>query len=126
MGNPSNNKCFQEPIFSDIVISGSNKEVMGSLQESLTDNGLCTTINSKGISATFNMDNDRIISFANMLGKNTTKQVPSRIKGSGYLQRSIFWLNGRSSSTAYGSVKGKIIAAINNWDEYFSVRYGLR
>ena len=99
---------------------------MGSLKESLTDNGLCTTINSKGIAATFKMENERIISFANILGKNTTQEAPSRIKGSGYLQRSIFWLNGKISRTPHGSAKGKIIAAINNWDEYFSVRCGLR
>ena len=110
-------------MFSDIVLSGSNQELMDSMRGSLTDNGLCTTINSKSVSATFNMEDDRIRSFANMLGKAAAKDVPSRIKGSGYLQRSTFWLNGRSSLYARGSAKGKIVAAINNWNEYFSVRW---
>ena len=119
----NNHILLQEPKFSDIVVSGSNQELMDSMKGSLTDNGLCTTINSKSILATFNMDNDRIRSFENMLSKRPAKDVSSRIKGSGYLQRSSFWLNSRSSSYAHGSAKGKIIAAINNWNEYFSVRW---
>ena len=108
-------------MFLDMILSGSDKDLMDSVKGSLTDNGLCTTINSKSIAGTFKMENKRIRSFAKMLNKTSHHEGPRRIKGSGYLQRSTFWLYAGGSSNT-GFADGKIVAAINNWNEYLSVR----
>ena len=88
---------------------------------SLTDRGLCYSINSKSLINTYNITNERVKSFAEIIGNNVNQNAPSRVNGSGYLQRSTFWLNVRNLSSK-GFSKGSMTIAINNWNEYFSVR----
>ena len=88
---------------------------------SLTDRGLCYSINSKNLENTYSRANKRVKSFLETIGTNVTHDAPNRINGSGYLQRSTFWLNVRNLSSN-GFSKGSITIAINNWNEYFSVR----
>ena len=95
---------------------------MESIKTSLTDMGLCTTINANSIASTFNIDkHEGIKEFANILDESDTKHHPIKVKGSGYIHQSIFWLNVRNPSIS-GLQRGGITAAINNWNDYFSVR----
>lgn len=88
----------------------------------LTDRGLCYAINSKSITETYSRTNKRVKSFLDIFGNNVTNDAPKRVNGSGYLHRSTFWLNVRDLSSNRFS-QGSMTAAINNWDEYFSVRW---
>ena len=93
------------------------------MKASITDKGLCHTINAKSIKKTFNVDKDkRLKSFSDILDRIGAEEKPLTVTGSGYLHQAIFWLNARGSSNKTKSLKGSIIAAINNWDDYFSVR----
>ena len=93
--------------------------------------GLCTTVNSNDIGGTFNMDNyEQMKPFAEILDGRAGNASSLHVVGSGFIHRSILWLNVRNPNPSavgseYGanSVKGGIIAAINNWNEHFSVRY---
>ena len=117
----------QEPIFPKIVQittdSDQDKSLLDTLKTSLTDEGLCYTMNAKSVGSTFNVTNDkRLSSFANILDVNATDVEPLKIKGSGYLHRSIFWINVRGYTEKSWYSKQGATAAINNWDDYFSVR----
>ena len=97
---------------------------MDSVKASLTDMGLCTTINANSIAGTFNIeDHEEIKAFADILDESSSKYFPIKVRGSGYIHQSIFWLNVRNPSNR-GLQKGGITAAINNWNDYFSVRFG--
>lgn len=93
--------------------------------------GLCTTVNSNDIAATFNIYNYKQMEpFAEILDAQDANTSSLHIVGSGFIHRSIFWLNVRNPNPSavrpeYGatSVKGGINAAINNWNEHFSVRF---
>ena len=112
-----------------MVVSASDK-YMHTIGTSLTDMGLCTTINSNTIRETFSISNyEQIRPFAKILDQSTTQTNPLQVKGSGFIHRAIFWLNVRNpnpsaSGMEYGktTVRGGISAAINNWNEQFSVR----
>ena len=94
-----------------------------SIKASLTDMGLCTTINANSIAGTFNIEkHEGIKAFADILDESDSKYHPLKIKGSGYIHQSIFWLNVRNPSIR-GLQRGEITAAINNWNDYFSVRF---
>ena len=120
---------LQEPLFPPMVVSASDKYIP-TIRTSLTDMGLCTTINSNTIKETFNISNyEEIQPFAEILDLSTTQTSPLQVKGSGFIHRTIFWLNVRNpnplaAGTEYGktTVRGGISAAINNWNEQFSVR----
>ena len=101
-----------------------DSELLGSLKASITDKGLCHTINAKSIMKTYNVEMDeRLKSFSNMLDRFGAKEKPLTITGSGYLHQATFWLNARGSSNKTRSSKGSITAAINNWHDYFAVRF---
>ena len=80
-------------------------------------------MNSKSLINTFNITNKRVKAFAEIIGTNVSQESPNNVSGSGYLQKSTFWLNVRNMSSK-GFSKGSMTLAINNWNEYFSVRYG--
>ena len=116
----------QEPIFPKVVQSviPKDSELLGSLKASITDKGLCHTINAKSIIKTYNVEKDeRLKSFSNILDRRGAEEKPLTIAGSGYLHEVTFWVNARGSSNKTKSLKGSITAAINNWDEYFAVRF---
>ena len=78
-------------------------------------------MNSKSLINTFNITNKRVKAFSEIIGTNVFQESPSKVKGSGYLQRSTFWLNVRNMSSK-GFTEGSMTLTINNWNEYFSVR----
>lgn len=111
-----------------MVLSGSNKALMDSIRPSLTDRGLCTTINSPKMATSYNTaNNKRVDTFADILDDlNDSNDLPNRVKGSGNLNSAHFWLNVRdfSDNGLVEYSRGSVTLAINDWNEYFSVRYG--
>ena len=95
---------------------------MDTLSPSMTDRGLCHVMNSNTFTKTYNVNNQRVKSFKKFLDTNVTLDGPKLVNGSGYLHRSTFWLNVKNLSSI-GFSKGSITVAINNWNEYFSVRW---
>ena len=113
----------QDPQFPQLVLKTNVKEHMDSVKASLTDMGLCTTINANSISGTFNSEkHDKIKGFADILDESNSESHPIKVKGSGYIHQSVIWLNVRNPSSRLLQ-KGGITAAINNWNDYFSVRF---
>ena len=105
-----------------MVLKTKIQEHMDSVKTSLTDMGICTTINANSIAGTFNVTkHEKIKTFADILDGSSSIHHPIKVKGSGYIHQSIFWLNVRNPSIR-GLKKGGITAAINNWNDYFSVR----
>ena len=97
---------------------------MNSVKTSLTDMGLCTTINANSISGTFNTDtHEKIKAFADILDDSDAISQPIKVQGSGYIHQSVIWLNVQNPSSRLLQ-KGGFTAAINNWNDYFSVRFG--
>ena len=95
---------------------------MDTIKSSLTDMGLCTTINAKRISSTFDLKkNKRVREFAEVLDIGDASDAPLRVTGSGYLHQSTYWLNVQNLVKS-GFSRGGMTVAINSWDEYFSVR----
>ena len=116
---------FQAPKFNKLVLGSSSTNIFKTLVPSLTDRGLCYSMNSKSLINTFNISNQRVKEFAEIFGKNVSQESPSMVEGSGHLQRSTFWLNVRDMTHVHhGFSKGSMTLAINNWNEYFSVRWG--
>ena len=109
-------------MFNKIVLGSSNKDLLDTLKPTLTDRGLCYAINSKSMINTYKRNNKRLRSFMDLFGTNDTNDAPRHVNGSGYLHRSTFWLNVKNQSSI-GFSKGRMIAAINNWNEFFSVRW---
>ena len=109
-----------------MVLSGSNKALMDSLRPSLTDRGLCTTMNSPKIASSYNTIDKRVDTFAGILDDlNDSNDLPIKIEGSGNLNSARFWLNVRdfSDNGLVEYSRGSVTLAINDWNEYFSVRY---
>ena len=112
------------------MVLSASEEYLNTSKAALTDMGLCTTVNSNDIAGTFNIDNyEQMQPFAEILDGRVANSSSLHVVGSGYIHRSIFWLNVRNPNpsavgSGYGatSVKGGISAAINNWNEHFSVR----
>lgn len=95
--------------------------MLNTFKASLTDEGLCYTMNAKSVAGTFNVFNDkRLNSFADVLDGTDLK--PLNITGSGYLHQSIFWVHVRGYTEKSWYSQQGITAAINNWEDYFSVR----
>ena len=95
---------------------------MDSIKSSLTDMGLCTSINAKNISGTFNLNkNTRIREFAEVLDKEGTSDTPLQVTGSGFLHQTTYWLNVQNLVKS-GFSRGGMTVAINSFGEYFSVR----
>ena len=122
---------LQEPLFPQMVLRASDNEIVKSLKNSITDDGLCVTVNANSMIGTFNdtQSND-IKTFADILDGSVTNHTSAKVKGSGYLHRVEFWLNVRNSNptasaTISGNIAGHIKAAINNWNDHFSVRFEL-
>ena len=119
---------LKEPNFPQTVLWTSDNEIMNSLKNSVTDDGLCTTVNANSMAGTFNLTQyPEIKSFAEMLDGPITNYSQAKVKGSGYLHRVEFWLNVRNpnptvAAAISGNIGGQINAAINDWNDHFSVR----
>ena len=97
---------------------------MDSIKPSLTDMGLCTSINAKSIGDTYDTKKDhRVMEFAEVLDREGPSDSPLKVTGSGFLHQTTYWLNVQNLVKS-GFSRGGMTVAINNWEEYFSVRYG--
>ena len=111
-----------------MVLWTSDDELMQSLKNSVTDDGLCTTVNANSMTGTFNVTQyHEIKTFADILDGPMTNDSSAKVKGSGYLHRVEFWLNVRNpnptvSAATSGNIAGHINAAINDWNDQFFVR----
>ena len=78
------NQNLQEPQFPQLVLKTNVEEHMNSVKTSLTDMGLCTTINANSISGTFNTHtHEKIKAFADILDDSDAITQPIKVQGSG-------------------------------------------
>jgi hypothetical protein len=111
---------FQIPSFPSVILRSENLDLSES--PSLTDAGLCTTLNGNSMINTFHDSNNRMKQFIKILGlptNNTFKSV--KISGSGNKHMKKLWLNVRDTT---GYVRGMMQVAVNEWKDYISARYG--
>jgi hypothetical protein len=88
---------------------------------SLTDEGLCTTLNGDTISNTYNADDNIMKEFIEVLDTKSGPTTPVRILGSGHIHNKEMWLNVRDTTSQEES-KGRTRVAINDWKDFVSVR----
>ena len=111
-------------MFPKVVLNSSHADHMDSIKPSLTDMGLCTSVNAKSIGATYDLKKDqRVREFAEVLDKEGPSDSPLQVTGSGFLHQTTYWLNVQNLVKS-GFARGSMTVAINSWGEYFSVRYG--
>jgi hypothetical protein len=109
------------PSFSSIILKSQNLDLQ--VSPSLTDSGLCTTVNGQSIEETYEDSNTKMKDFKKMLGVGGKSPFkPKLISGSGNKHHKKMWLNVRD---VRGQVEteGMIRVAINDWKDYVSVRY---
>ena len=83
-------------------------------------------MNSPKIASSYNTIDKRVDTFAGILDDlNDSNDLPIKIEGSGNLNSARFWLNVRdfSDNGLVDYSRGSVTLAINDWNEYFSVRY---
>jgi hypothetical protein len=107
--------------FSSTILKAVNLNL--SVSSSLTDSGMCTTLNGKTISETYNDNGGRIGEFIKILGthKNAPLKGGGKISGSGNIHQKKLWLNVRDA-TLQKETQGQMSVAINDWRDYASVR----
>jgi hypothetical protein len=92
------------------------------ISPSLSDAGLCTTLNGNIIENTFHDGDSKMKTFKEMLGNDAQKPFkPMTITGSGNIHQKKMWLNVRDV-TGPEAAKGIMRVAINDWKDYVSVR----
>jgi hypothetical protein len=108
------------PSFPSIILKSHNLKLRSS--HSLSDVGLCTTLNGNSIEDTFEDNKSKIKSFKEMLGSDAKGPFkPMHISGSGNFHAKEIWLNVRDVSGQKGA-NGMMSIAINDWKDYVSVR----
>jgi hypothetical protein len=89
---------------------------------SLSDRGLCTTLNGNSIIDTFHDSNPKMKDFIEILGNNQPGSFKAmKIHGSGHSHQKLMWLNVKDV-TSKEITKGSMNVAINDWKDYVSVR----
>jgi hypothetical protein len=88
---------------------------------SLTDEGICTTINGDTLGNTYKDDNKKMKEFIDVLDSKSGPTTPMKISGSGHIHKKQMWLNIRDITSQVIS-KGRTRVAINDWKDYISVR----
>jgi hypothetical protein len=108
------------PTIPSIILGNQNFNL--DVSPSLSDAGLCTTLNGNSIEDTFEDSNDKMKSFKEMLGSTgQIKFKPIVISGSGNIHHKKIWLNVRDV-TGIAESRGTMSVAINGWRDYISVR----
>jgi hypothetical protein len=93
-----------------------------SVSPSLSDAGLCLTINGNSIGETFKDSNNKMKQLKVVLGNNDKNPFkPMKISGSGNNHHKEMWLNVRDV-TGVKDGKGVMSVTINDWKDYVSVR----
>ncbi len=112
---------FQEPTFLPLILKfpTNNAELEKNSETVVTDHGICETVNGNSVRETF-VENERITMFNTMLDRRDQMVVPSKIKGSGSIHKSSFWLNMRDPLNSH--IRGEMLIAVNDWLDFFSVR----
>jgi hypothetical protein len=88
----------------------------------LSDAGLCTSVNGISISEMYHNVNDKMKEFKNILGSSHTSLFNARkIGGSGNIHQKKLWINVRDV-TQQKETKGIVSVAINEWRDPVSVR----
>jgi hypothetical protein len=88
---------------------------------SLTDAGLCTTLNGASMINTFHDSNNRMKEFIKILVQPTNNTFEAdKISGTGSSHNKLLLINARDST---GKQRGAINVAINDWKDSVSVRY---
>jgi hypothetical protein len=89
---------------------------------SLSDAGLCTTLNANSIEDTFDDSNMKMKQFKKMLGTDEKRPFkPMPISGSGNIHHKKMWINVRDV-TGLKEARGIMSLAINDWKDFVSVR----
>jgi hypothetical protein len=108
------------PSFPPVILESHNLDLTA--YPSLADVGLCTTLNGNSIEDTYEDSNVKIKSFKLLLGSASKRPFrPMNITGSGNIHLKKMWLNVRDVSDGKRT-KGMMSVAINDWEDYVSVR----
>ncbi len=112
---------FQEPNFLPLILQfpKNNPELKANSETVVTDHGICETVNGNSIKETFE-ENERIAKFNQMLDRRDKTVTPSKIRGSGSIHMSSFWLNVHDPLNFHK--RGEVLIALNDWIDFFSVR----
>jgi hypothetical protein len=103
------------PSFPKVILESHNLDLQFS--PSLSDVGLCTTLNGNSIEDTFEDSNSKIKSFKELLGSDTKGPFkPMKISGSGNTHIKKMWLNVRDVRSLEKS-KGLMSVTINDWKD---------
>jgi hypothetical protein len=115
------NTHFQMPSIPSIILHSENMDL--EVSPSLSDVGLCTTLNGNQIKDTFDDRSNKMTQLKEMLGSNSKSSFkPMTISGSGKIHHKKMWLNVRDV-TELRDARGIMSVAINDWKDYISVRY---
>lgn len=108
------------PSFPSVILKSDNLDL--AVSPSLSDTGLCATLNGNSIEDTFLGSNNKIKNFQNIFGKSAESPFkPTQISGSGNIHQKKMWLNVRDVSGPE-ETKGMMKVAINDWKDFVSVR----
>jgi hypothetical protein len=111
---------FQTPTFAGTILKSHNLNL--SISYSLSDAGICTTLNGNPLKLTFSNANDKIKDFKRILGASDAGRFDvKRITGSGNDHQKKMWLNVRDI-TSQIETEGTMIVSINGWRDFVSVR----
>jgi hypothetical protein len=111
---------LQMPSIPITILERQNLDVL--VTSSISDAGLCTTLNGNNIEETFKDDNIKMKQFKELLGGEEKRPFkPMTISGSGTIHHKKMWLNVRDV-TGVNEKKGIMSVAINDWKDYVSVR----
>ncbi len=100
--------------------SNLDKNFSARLVPTVTDFGICTTLNGGTWKDTY-ATNDRLSALGDILDPRSESVAPLKVQGSGKLYQTDFWLNLRSGTTQ-GLGESEASVAINDWLDFFSVR----
>ncbi len=103
-----------------VMQNNMDKNFSSRLVPSVTDFGICTTLNGETWVNTYS-SNDRLSPLRDILDPRNDSMKPLKVQGSGKLYQMEFWLNMRSGTTQ-GVGQSEISVAINNWLDFFNVR----
>jgi hypothetical protein len=108
------------PTIPSIILKNQNLNL--EVSPSLSDVGLCTTLNGNSIEDTFSDSNNKMKNFKEMLGSTVRgKFKPILISGSGNIHHKKIWLNVRDV-TGMVNTRGIMRVSINGWRDFISVR----
>lgn len=91
---------------------------------SLTDFGICTTLNGEPMLSSYS-SNDKVDSLAEMLDPREDSGESLKIAGSGSLHRNQFWLN-VANAKRQGLNAGNMVLAINNRLDFTNIRLTIK